>query len=112
MWLRRLSARRGELGDFRFGNLLNQSSDNVFVGHPFGLSLEIRADAVPKHGDGDLANVGFHLSPSSPLMSQASRPPEREWTRGPVVITRTRTISSARGASFNPISIESKWLRT
>ena len=45
------------------------------------------------HGD-DLANLRFsdfclaHFSPSSPLISATSSPPERLWTRGPVLITR------------------------
>src|SRR5690606_4914020 len=62
--------------------------------------------------DAQFANPCLHLSPSSPLICEASSPPERECTRGPVVIARITTISSARGASFRPTSIESKWLRT
>ena len=45
-----------------------------------------------------------HRSPSSPLMSLAASPPTRAWTRGPVVIASTSTISRLRGASAMPIS--------
>src|SRR5262249_22654766 len=62
--------------------------------------------------DHDLADLGLHLSPSSPLISEARRPPTRAWMRGPVVITRARTSSSAWGASASPTSMASKWLRT
>ena len=62
--------------------------------------------------DAQFANPCLHLRPSSPLICEASSPPAREWMRGPVVIARITTISSARGASFRPTSIESKWLRT
>src|SRR5438309_6242716 len=44
----------------------------------------------------------FHRSPSSPLISEALRPPTRACTRGPVVITNANRISSARGASARP----------
>src|SRR5437764_815916 len=73
---------------------------------------------VPNHGDGkclprrridwtaalderlldageDAPDVGFHRDPSSPLMSLAARPPARAWTRGPVVIASTTSISEA-----------------
>src|SRR5262249_51808705 len=60
----------------------------------------------------DLANLGFHRRPSSPLTSLAFRPPARSWMRAPVVITRINTISSARGASTMPTSMALKWLRT
>ena len=53
-------------------------------------------------------NLGAHRSPSSPLISAASSPPERLCTRGPVVITSASSISSARGASLSPTSTESK----
>ena len=62
--------------------------------------------------DGDLADIGAHLKPSCPLIWATSSPPARECTLGPVVITSTTSISSARGLSFSPTSIESKWLRT
>src|SRR5271163_4327202 len=60
----------------------------------------------------ELSNLGFHLSPSNPLTLEASRPPARLCTRGPVVIASASRISSARGASATPTSIASKWLRT
>ena len=47
----------------------------------------------------DLSNRRAHRSPSSPLISVAASPPTRACTRAPVVIARTSTISSARGAS-------------
>src|SRR5262249_56577277 len=62
--------------------------------------------------DRDLADVGLHRNPSSPLISEALSPPTRAWMRGPVVMTRASRISSARGASARPTSIASKWLRT
>ena len=61
---------------------------------------------------GDFADFGAHLKPSFPSISFASNPPARLWIRAPVVITRITAISSARGLSFRPTSIESKWLRT
>ncbi len=64
------------------------------------------------HEDGNLADAGFHRSPSSPLISDALRPPTRAWIRAPVVMTSASKISSARGASASPTSIASKWLRT
>src|SRR5215831_14614521 len=60
------------------------------------------------HKRDNFADLGFHRSPSSPLISEAFSPPTRAWTRGPVVITSARRISSARGASFTPTSIASK----
>src|SRR5271163_3340472 len=60
----------------------------------------------------DLANFRLHLRPSNPLISDAFSPPARSWTRAPVVIASTSSISSARGASAMPTSIASKWLRT
>ena len=60
----------------------------------------------------ELSNLRFHLSPSNPLISEASSPPARLCTRGPVVIASASSISSARGASATPTSIASKWLRT
>src|SRR5271163_1801851 len=60
----------------------------------------------------DLANFRLHLRPSNPLISDAFSPPARLCTRAPVVIARTSSISSARGASAIPTSIASKWLRT
>src|SRR5579863_7950317 len=60
----------------------------------------------------DLSNPGFHRNPSSPLICEACRPPARLCTRGPVVMARASSISSARGASTTPTSIASKWLRT
>src|SRR5271169_6853071 len=60
----------------------------------------------------DLANLRLHLSPSTPLISDAFSPPARLCPRAPVVIARTSSISSARGASAIPTSIASKWLRT
>src|ERR1700734_675883 len=59
-----------------------------------------------------LANLRLHLSPSNPLIWEASRPPARLCTRGPRVIASASRSSSARGASATPISIASKWLRT
>src|SRR3984957_2289458 len=59
-----------------------------------------------------LADLRLHLSPSNPLIWEASRPPARLCTRGPVVIASASRSSSARGASATPISIASKWLRT
>src|SRR4029077_12245225 len=58
----------------------------------------------------NLANLRFcfHRSPSSPLISDALRPPTRACTRAPVVITKASKISSAPRASFNPTSIASK----
>src|SRR5262249_11466829 len=38
-------------------------------------------------GDDDLADIGLHRNPSSPLISEALSPPTRAWMRGPVVIT-------------------------
>ena len=61
---------------------------------------------------GGLADLRLHLSPSSPLMSLAVRPPILSCTRAPVVMTSTRASSSALGASAQPTSMASKWPRT
>src|SRR5262249_55879355 len=50
-------------------------------------------------GNNDLADLGFHRNPSSPLISEAFSPPARAWMRGPVVMTSATSISSSRGAS-------------
>ena len=50
--------------------------------------------------------------PSHLAMSAAFKPPTRECTRAPVLITRMKTISSAAGAPGTRTSIASKWLRT
>src|ERR1022692_5195500 len=60
------------------------------------------------HKSRNLADLRFHRSPSSPLISSALSPPTRACTRAPVVITRASRISSARGASFTPTSMASK----
>ncbi len=64
--------------------------------------------ATVEHGSPPLVQ----RRPSSPLISEALRPPARAWMRPPVVIARISTISSGRGASATPTSIASKWLRT
>src|SRR5690606_12079186 len=51
-------------------------------------------------------------NPSSPFTCQASSPPMRECTRGPLAMTSAKTISSGLGPSGTETVIVSKWLRT
>ena len=48
----------GEFGNLWFGDFLQQPQDDVFAGHPFGLRLKVRADAVSQHRHRDFADVG------------------------------------------------------
>src|ERR1700733_6502745 len=76
------------------------------------LNSAIHLDARLLDDSHQLCNLRLHLNPSNPLIWEASRPPARLCTRGPVVIASASRRSSARGASAMPISIASKWLRT
>src|ERR1700722_12239744 len=76
------------------------------------LNSAIHLDARLLDDSHEFANLRLHLSPSNPLIWEASRPPARLWIRGPVVIASASRSSSARGASTTPTSIASKWLRT
>ena len=92
---------------------------------------ESRADEVParRQGQQDCAFGGMGMgrarndeesdpeaphqrSPSSPFACQASSPPMRECTRGPLAMTSAKTISSGFGPSGTETVIVSKWLRT
>ena len=102
-----------------FSEVLNEFSSERIFDHGCGGSASCgRIHRLAHFGvsffqeDNNFANFGFHRRPSSPLISEAFRPPTRAWMRGPVVITRAKRISSARGASAMPTSMESKWLRT
>ena len=54
----------------------------------------------------------FQRKPSHWLMPVAASPAMRACTRGPVLMARMNTISSASGAPGTRTSMASKWLRT
>ena len=76
--------------------------------HAFGRMGKRRAGQK----DQQRGKTAHQRRPSSPLISATSSPPMRECTRGPLAMTRPKTISSAFGPSGTETVIASKWLRT
>ncbi len=83
------------------------------VTHHHGVGLARRAVDVAGDEDPDVADDEVaHRRPSSPTISDTSRPPTRGSGRPPSVTATAITSSSSSGASTTRSSTASKWVRT
>ena len=106
----RAAAVKLKLGNLRRSGIsLQQPLDDVFGGHAFGLGLEVRADAVPQHGDGDLLMSSMATEKRPSIAARALPPLIRNWpARGPAPQSTSSRTNSGAEASLGRVARTSR----
>ena len=105
----RCAAEETNLGISGSGISLISRSNDVFGAHAFGLGLEVGADAVPQHGDGDLRTSSMATENRPSMAARALPPWIRNWpARGPAPQSTSSWTNSGAVTSLGRVARTSR----